>query len=388
MIRIYADNSSTSYPKPDVVGKALLSYINDIGTNISRGNYEQSYSAGRIVYETRELLCELFKFDEPLNVVFTSNITESLNIIIKGALEAGDHVIITAMEHNAVIRPLHTMTKQGVEHSIIRCDKEGRLDFAEFEKSIKSNTSLVIVNHVSNVCGTIQDINQIAKICRDHRIHFVIDSAQSAGVLPIDFKQLNLSALPFTGHKGLMGPQGVGGIILDSIFAAKLRTFKEGGTGSFSEQEYQPEVLPDKFESGTLNLPGLFGLNASLKLIKEIGIKSIYEHEQYLGSLFLENILNINDVKLHGIKDMNGRTSVFSITFDNLETAEAAYILDNEYGIMTRSGIHCSPLSHKTLGTFPQGTVRFSFGYYNTKEDIYRISEAVKKISKLHNQHI
>lgn len=385
MVKIYADNSSTSYPKPDEVGKALLRYINDIGTNVSRGNYEQSYSAGRIVYETRELLCELFKFEEPLNVVFTSNITESLNIIIKGALEAGDHVITTSMEHNAVIRPLHTMTKLGVEHSIIHCDKEGHLDTDEFERSIKSNTRLVIVNHVSNVCGTIQDIQIIGQICNDYKIDFVIDSAQSAGVLPIDFKTLGLSALPFTGHKGLMGPQGVGGVILGSRFAARLRTFKEGGTGSFSEQEYQPEVLPDKFESGTLNLPGIFGLNASLKWIKEIGIKSIYEHEQYLGSLFLSNILNMYGVRLHGIKEMNGRTSVFSITFDNLETAEAAYILDNEYGIMTRSGIHCSPLSHKTLETFPQGTVRFSFGFYNNKEEVNRISEAVYKISKLHN---
>ncbi|MDP4091003.1 MAG: aminotransferase class V-fold PLP-dependent enzyme [Bacillota bacterium] len=383
MKKIYADNSSTSFPKPNVVGSALLQYINNIGTNVARGNYEQSYSAGRIVFETRELLCEIFNFDEPLNVVFTSNITESLNIIIKGALKAGDHVITTSMEHNSVIRPLHTMTRLGVELTSVRCNKEGLLDIDLFSQGLMSSTRLVIVNHVSNVCGTIQQIEKIGHLCKSRGIDFIIDSAQSAGILPIDFFKLGLSALPFTGHKGLMGPQGVGGLILSSSFASKLQAFKEGGTGSFSEQEYQPEVLPDKFESGTLNIPGIFGLNAALKYIREIGTETIAGHEKHLGNLFLNNVLNIDGIKLHGMKSSENRTSVFSLTFDKMETAEVAYLLDSRYGIMTRSGIHCSPLAHKTLGTFPEGTVRFSFGYFNTEEEIDYICRAINEISKL-----
>lgn len=383
MKKVYADNSSTSFPKPNVVGEALLQYINNIGTNVSRGNYEQSYSAGRILYETRELLCQFFSFNEPLNVIITSSITESLNIIIKGALKPGDHVITTSMEHNAVIRPLHTMINEGIEHTAVQCSTEGILDVNAFIQSIRPNTKLVIINHVSNVTGSIQDIYEIGRVCKQHNLDFVIDSAQSAGVLSINFNELNLSALPFTGHKGLMGPQGVGGVVLKQSFADKLKPFKEGGTGSFSEQEYQPSILPDKFESGTLNLPGIFGLNAALKYINKIGISEIYGHEQELGKLFLDRILNMEGLAVHGPRDLQHRTSVFSLTFNNMETAEAAYMLDTEYGIMTRSGIHCSPLAHKTVGTFPQGTVRFSFGFFNTEDDISHICDSIYKISKL-----
>ncbi|WP_163192696.1 aminotransferase class V-fold PLP-dependent enzyme [Clostridium thermarum] len=382
MTKVYADNAATTYPKPEEVGLSLLNYITKIGTNVSRGTYEQSYSTARVVFETRELLCEFFNFREPLNVVFTSNITESLNIIIKGFLQNRDHVIVSSMEHNAVMRPLHSMSKLGVNFTIVPCDEEGKLAPKAVEEAITKNTRLILINHVSNVCGTKQDIFEISKICKRHNIHFVIDSAQSAGLLPIDFQFLNLSALPFTGHKGLMGPQGIGGILLNESFAKSIKPFKEGGTGSFSEQEIQPEIMPDKFESGTLNLPGIFGLNAGIKYIKKVGLSTIYEHEQSLGKLFLNNILNIGGIQLHGIKEMEGRTSVFSISFDKLDSAEAAFILDRDYGIMTRSGIHCSPLAHKTLGTFPQGTVRFSFGYFNTKEDIDYISKALHDMVK------
>lgn len=382
MTKVYADNAATTYPKPEAVGTSLLNYITKIGTNISRGSYEQSYSTARVVYETRELLCELFNFSEPLNVVFTANITESINIILKGFLEKGDHVIISSMEHNAVVRPLYSMTQIGVDYTVIPCTVEGKLESRLVEKAITEKTKMIMINHVSNVCGTIQNLGEISDICKRNKIHFVIDSAQSAGILPIDFQELGLSALPFTGHKGLFGPQGIGGILLSDQFAKRIKPFREGGTGSFSEQEFQPDVMPDKFESGTLNLPGIFGLNAGIKFIKEVGIEAIFKHEQALSKLFLNNILNIPHLKLHGINNSEDRTAVFSITFDNLDSAEAAYILDNDYGIMTRSGIHCSPLAHKTLGTFPQGTVRFSFGYFNTKEDIDYISSTLSKISK------
>ncbi|NLZ47825.1 MAG: aminotransferase class V-fold PLP-dependent enzyme [Clostridiales bacterium] len=382
MRKVYADNAATTYPKPQQVGESLLNYINNIGVNLARGNYENSYSAARVVFETRELLCELFNFNDPLNVVFTSNITESLNIIIKGFLKNGDHVIVSSMEHNAVIRPLHSVSKNGVECSVLPCDKQGKLAVELVEKSIKTNTKLVLVNHVSNVFGTIQNIQEISDLCRKKNIHFIIDSAQSAGVLPIDFQKLNLSALPFTGHKGLLGPQGTGGILFREDFAPLVNPFREGGTGSFSEQEFQPEIMPDKFESGTLNIPGIYGLNAGIKYIKEIGLKAIWEHEQELSKLFLENVLNIDGVTLHGINSLQDRVAVFSITIDNLNSAEAGYLLDKEFGIMTRTGIHCSPLAHKTMGTFPEGTIRFSFGLFNTKEDIHYISKALQQLSR------
>lgn len=382
MAKVYVDNAATTYPKPEEVGTSLLNYITKIGTNVSRGNYEQSYSSARVVFETRELLCELFNFQEPLNVIFTTNITESFNVIIKGLLKSGDHVIISSMEHNAVVRPLYSMANQGVSYTIVPCSIDGKLDPKLIEASVGKNTRLVLINHVSNVCGTIQNLKAIGNICRKHNLEFVIDSAQSAGILPIDFQELSLSALPFTGHKGLFGPQGIGGIILNERLAHNIKPFREGGTGSFSEQEYQPEIMPDKFESGTLNLPGIFGLNAGLKFIKKVGQNSILEHERILSKRFLENVLNIEGVQLHGIKSLEGRTAVFSISVGNLDSAEVGYILDSEYGIMTRSGIHCSPLAHKTLGTFPQGTVRLSFGYFNTAEEIDYICSALHKITK------
>lgn len=382
MRKVYADNAATTYPKPQQVGDSLLKYINNIGTNLSRGNYGDSYSTARVVFETRELLCELFNFNNPLNVIFTCNITESFNIIIKGFLKRGDHVIISSMEHNAVVRPLHSVSKNGVDYTVLPCDKKGKLNAKQVEKSIKSNTRLVLINHVSNVFGTIQNIEEISDICRVKHIHLVIDSAQSAGLLPIDFQKLNLSALPFTGHKGLLGPQGTGGILFREDFASLVNPFREGGTGSFSEEEFQPEIMPDKFESGTLNIPGIFGLNGGLKYIKEVGLDTIWQHEQELSKLFIENILNIKGITLHGINSLEDRTAVFSLTFDNLDSAEAGYLLDSQFGIMTRTGIHCSPLAHKTMRTFPEGTVRFSFGLFNTKEDIDYISKALQQLSR------
>ncbi len=387
MRKVYADNAATTYPKPRQVGESLLNYINNIGVNISRGNYEHSYSTARVVFETRELLCELFNFNNPLNVVFTSNITESLNIIIKGFLKRGDHVLVSSMEHNAVIRPLHSILRNGVEYITLPCDKHGKLSVELVENSIQNNTKLILINHVSNVFGTIQNIQEIGNLCKKKGIHFVIDSAQSAGILPIDFQKLNLSALPFTGHKGLLGPQGTGGILFRDDFAAMVKPFREGGTGSFSEQEFQPEILPDKFESGTLNIPGIFGLNAGIKYIKEVGLSTIWHHEQELSKLFLDNILNIDGITLHGINSIQDRTAVFSITIDNMDCAEAGYLLDKEFGIMTRTGIHCSPLAHKTMGTFPEGTIRFSFGLFNTKEDVLYISKALQQLSRNQNYY-
>lgn len=382
MSSVYADNAATSFPKPKEVSQAMCNYIDNVGANVGRGTYGNSYYAARVVYETRELLCNLFNFHNPLNVAFTLNITESLNTILKGYLKEGDHIIISSMEHNAVMRPLHSEALQGIEITKISCDSDGVLKVDDLEKAIKSNTKLVCMLHVSNVCGTILQVEKIGAVCKKYKIPFVLDSAQSAGILDIDFKKFNLSALAFTGHKGLMGPQGVGGLILDSSFSDKLRTLKEGGTGSFSEYELQPETLPDKFESGTLNIPGIIGLNAAIKYINRIGINYIYEYEKQLTELFLEKILNINGIKLSGMKHSSGRTSVFSIDFPSLDNGEVAFRLDNEFGIMTRVGFHCAPSAHKTLGTYPRGSVRFSFGHFNTNKDIEYVANCINKILK------
>jgi cysteine desulfurase family protein len=382
-MKVYADNAATSFPKPKEVAMAMHDYIDNIGGNVGRGTYESAYEAGRIVFETRELLCELFNFNNPLNVVFTSNITESLNTLIKGYLKAGDHVVVTSMEHNAVMRPLSSAALGDIKVTKVQCNSDGTLNIEDFKKSLSINTRLVVMTHASNVCGTIMPVEFISEICKNLSIPFILDSAQSAGVLGIDMKGLHLSALPFTGHKGLMGPQGIGGFIISDDFAGKIRPLKEGGTGSFSEHEIQPETLPDKFECGTLNVPGIFGLNASLKFIKKTGIEKIREHESRLSSIFLEKVLNIDDILLSGTTDLAKRTSVFSLNFKNFDNAEIAFMLDRDFGIMTRVGLHCAPSAHKTLGTFPGGSVRFSFGYFSTESHIDYVIDSIIKTMKL-----
>jgi cysteine desulfurase family protein len=381
MQNIYFDNAATSYPKAPNVSQAVCNYIDKIGVNALRGTYQSSYSAGKTIFETRELLCDLFNYHNPLNAVFTYNITHSINIILKGLIKPGDHIIVSSMEHNAVMRPLFSLIAQGgVEFDRIKCDITGEMDPADLKKLIKKNTRLVLLTHASNVCGTIFPIEEIGEICKAENVPFVIDSAQSAGVLKVDFKRFNLSGLAFTGHKGLLGPQGVGGIILDDYLSTKISPFIEGGTGSQSEYEYQPDFMPDKFESGTLNLPGIFGLNASLKYIKEIGISTIYKKEMELTKYFLEKIVSIPGIDIIGKRNVSQRTSVVSLNFKNNDNSEIAYKLDSEYGIMTRVGLHCAPNAHKTLNTYPTGTLRFSFGYTNTLDEINYTLEALKKI--------
>lgn len=381
MSKVYLDNAATAFPKAPGVSKSMCNYLDNIGSNVGRGTYEESYSAGQIVYETRELLCKLFNFNNPLNVVFTMNITQSLNMLLKGFLKQGDHVIVTSMEHNAVMRPLTTLKDdRGIEFDRVICDKEGRLNPRDVEKYIKDNTKLVVMTHASNVCGTILPVEEVGSICKRHNIHFILDSAQTAGVLDIDFNKLNLSALAFTGHKGLLGPQGIGGFIVRDDMAKLLSPTIEGGTGSLSESELQPDYMPDKFESGTLNIPGIYGLNASLKYLFKKGVKSIHNIEMELTDLFLSSIINMDSIEIAGLKTISGRTSVVSLDFKNIDNSEVAFLLDRDFGISTRVGLHCAPNAHKTLGTFPKGTVRFSFGHFNTKDEVMYAVESIDKI--------
>lgn len=383
MRKVYLDNAATSYPKAPGVSAAVCDYIDNIGSNVGRGTYQSSYSAGEIVYETRELLCELFRFDNPLNVVFTMNITHSLNTLLKGFLKPGDHVILSSMEHNAVMRPMSNLQNLGIEFDRVLCNINGVLNPIDIEKFIKPNTKLIVMTHASNVCGTILPIYEVGKLCKKHNLHFILDSAQTAGVFDIDFNKLNLSALAFTGHKGLLGPQGIGGFVINSELVKRINPFIEGGTGSLSESELQPDYMPDKFESGTLNLPGIYGLNASLKYIKRTGIDTIHQLEMELTKRFLDAIMNIDGIRNVGLKTIEGRTSVVSLSFKNIDNSEVAFMLDREFGIMTRVGLHCSPSAHKTLNTYPVGTLRFSFGHFNTAEEVDYTIDSIVKVMKM-----
>lgn len=383
MQKIYLDNGATSFPKAPGVCDAVCNYINNVGGNVGRGTYESAYAAGSIVYETRELLSNLFNFDNPLNVVFTMNITQSLNMLLKGLLKPGDHVIVSSMEHNAVMRPLMNLHSNGIEFDRVKCSREGILDPRELESFIKPNTKLVVMTHASNVSGTILPIEEVGNICKRHGIYFVLDSAQSAGILDVDFNKFHLNALAFTGHKGLLGPQGIGGFLVDEVLSKEIKPFVEGGTGSLSESECQPDYMPDKFESGTLNIPGIYGLNAALKYINSVGINEIYEKEMLLTERFLDKVLNIPGFSIAGIKGVNNRTAVVSIDFENHDNSEVAFILDRDFGIMTRVGLHCAPSAHKTLGTFPEGTVRFSFGHTNSLEEVDYVIDALNKTMKM-----
>lgn len=383
MKKVYADNAATSYPKAPGVSDAVCNYIRYIGSNIGRGTYESSYSAGKTVYETRELLSELFNFKNPLNISFTMNITESLNMILKGFLKPGDHIIVTSMEHNAVMRPLSSLLNAGVKMDRANCSVNGTLNPADIEKLIKPETKMVVMTHASNVCGTILPALEVGKICKKNNLYFVLDTAQTAGILNIDFEKFNLSGLAFTGHKGLLGPQGVGGILLNTDFSNKISPLIEGGTGSMSESECQPDYMPDKFESGTLNIPGIYGLNASLKYIKGTGINNIYETEMNLTERFINGVLNIEGIKLAGLPHKEGRVAVVSLDFCKFDNSEVALKLDKDYGVMTRVGLHCAPSAHKTLKTFPKGTVRFSFSHFTTVDEIDYIISSINKIVKL-----
>lgn len=382
MSSIYLDNAATSFPKAPGVAESMSDYILNVGCNVNRGVYSGAHAAQQVLFETRELICELFNFDKTENVIFTRNITESLNVLIKGLLNPGDHVLVSSMEHNAVMRPLSSLKKKGVEFSRIPCNVNGSMDPCMIQASIMPNTKAVILTHASNVCGTILPLEEVGAICKKHNLFFIIDSAQTAGFLDIDCKKLNADAIAFTGHKSLLGPQGMGGFIINDNLAANVPCLIEGGTGSLSSSEDQPDYLPDKYESGTMNLPGIFGLNASLKYIKKEGLKAIREKELYLTKRFIEKVNAIEKVRIAGINGIEGRTPTVSLDFQGFDNSEISFTLSNDYFIMTRCGLHCAPSAHMTLNTFPQGTVRFSFSSFNTEDEVDFAIDSINKSMK------
>ena len=373
---IYLDNACTTFPKAPTVANAMANYITNRGININRGSYTLAYDVEDIIYTARERLHRLFNGYDPSHVIFTQNVTMSLNMVIKGLLKPGDHVLVSSMEHNAVMRPLTQMLADGITFDVIPYDTTGSIDLPAVQNLIQP-----IINHASNVCGTVQPVAEIGDICKRHNLHFVVDSAQTAGTLPIDVKASHIDALCFTGHKGLLGPQGIGGIVLTKDMANRLTPLIAGGTGSFSHLETMPTTMPDAFEAGTLNLPGIIGLNEGLSFIESQGIESIHNHEMALTKTFLEGLQAIKGIHIIGKQDTRDRTAVVSITVDNMDPAAIAYELESTHHIMTRVGLHCAPRAHKTLGTYPEGTVRFSFGYANTREDVAKALSALRIIT-------
>ncbi|MCI6965680.1 aminotransferase class V-fold PLP-dependent enzyme [bacterium] len=381
MQTIYLDNAATSFPKPAGVSARMKEYMDSVGATINRSVYGAAQDAGLVTLRLRERLARLFSFPEkPTHVILTPGATAGLNFILKGFLRPGDHCLVSSMEHNAVMRPLLQLS--GVEFDRIPCDSEGRLDPAAMLSLIRPNTRLCIMAHGSNVCGTVQDAAAVGAICAEHGIAFALDAAQTAGHIPIDFQALHLSALCVPGHKGLLGPSGIGALLLRDDFAHALTPLLAGGTGSASDSEYLPDYLPDRFESGTPNLPGIYGFEEALRFIEETGIDALRAHELELTARFLEGLRTIPNLRLCGTEDLSRRVGVISVDFTQADNAEAAFRLESEFGILTRCGLHCAPSAHKTLGTFPQGTVRFSLGFSSTAADVDAALAALRAISE------
>ncbi len=376
---IYLDNSATSFPKPAEVYEETLNCMKNYAANPGRSAYKIAVKAAAKIMETREEICNLFNIPSPFNFVFTSNATEALNIGIKGILKRGDHVISTVIEHNSVLRPLHSLSKNGVEVSLVGVDKAGYINIDDINDEIKKNTKMIIVSHVSNVLGSIQDIRNIGKLSKKNGIIFMVDASQSVGIIPIDVEKDNIDLLAFSGHKGLLGPQGTGGLFVRE--GIELKNFKEGGTGSNSHFMIQPSFMPDKFESGTLNTPGIAGLGEGIKFINRIGIESIQKHESELTLYLLKEIKKLPYIKLYGESHGKNRGPVISFNVEGVDASIVGEKLDNEE-IAVRTGYHCAPLVHEVIGTEYAGTVRVSPGYFNTLYDIEKLLTVIMKIYK------
>ncbi len=378
---IYLDNAASSWPKPDETWQAMEHFMRRIGANPGRSGHRLSIEAGRILIEGREALAELFGIDDPLRLVFTRNATEGLNLAISGILRPGDHCITSSMEHNSVMRPLRALEKKGVEITLTPCSSQGELDPQQIEKVIKANTKLVVTTHASNVTGTLMPIDAIGKITCSHGVLLCIDAAQTAGAYPIDVKKMHIDLLAFTGHKALYGPQGTGGLYIREGLEAEIEPLMRGGTGSRSEFQEQPDFLPDKCESGTPNTVGVAGLGAGVRFILTQGVARIRAKEQALISMLIEGLGSIPGISVYGCGNAERQVAICSFNIAGLTSSEVTMELDEEYAIMSRPGLHCAPAAHQTIGTFPQGTVRLSAGYFTSAEDIAAALEAVEKIA-------
>lgn len=374
---IYLDNAATTLMKPGCVAEAVVSALSGMG-NSGRGVHGTSLSASRVIYDTRVALAALFNAPSPARVAFTSNSTEALNTSIFGLFQAGDHVISTDWEHNSVLRPLYAMQQQGVEVDFVPADTQGRIDYDDFAKVLRSNTRAIVCTHASNLTGDMLDIARIGRFAHEHELLFVVDASQTAGALPIDMESMHIDVLCFTGHKSLMGPQGTGGLCLAE--GVELRPLKTGGTGVQTYLPHQPEEMPTHLEAGTLNGHGIAGLGAALEFINSVGITAIHQHEMMLVHRFYEGVKNLDGVTVYG-DFTRDRAPIVTLNIGDMPSGELADILSGEFSIATRAGAHCAPRLHQALGTVEQGAVRFSFGYFNTVEEVDAAIAALRSVA-------
>ena len=380
---LYLDNAATSWPKPPEVAQAMARFLEETGANPGRSGHRLSIEAARLVYETRVAVSEMFGAEDPLRVVFGLNITDGLNLALHGLLKSGDHVITSSEEHNAVMRPLNDLAQKGVQVTKVACNGDGSLDANLVEAAIQSNTRLIVLNHASNVCGTILPIKEVGQIARKHGVLFLLDCAQTAGVLPIDMEADGIDLLAFTGHKSLYGPMGTGGLVVGPrLKPSALLPIRQGGTGSRSEQEVQPDFFPDRYESGTPNALGLAGLLAALNWLKAEGIEAIREREEVLCSELLAALVEIEGVELYGTRDASKQTATVAFNIRGMESSTVGLRLDEEFDILCRVGLHCAPSAHHSLGSFPDGSVRFGLGAFNNLEDVRFAVDAVRQLAK------
>lgn len=376
---IYLDNAATSFPKPKEVADAVYDFMINNGTSSGRGSYKKAMQSDYIVYECRKLIGNLFNFDDPKKVVFTSNVTDSLNIAIRGILKENDHVITSSLEHNAVWRCLKTLEKDiNIKIDTVECSKDGITNPEDIKKYIRKDTALIVFTQVSNVLGTIQPIKEIGKIARENKIVFLVDAAQSAGAMKIDIKEDNIDILAFTGHKSLLAPMGTGGLIINTDI--DIKPLKAGGTGGDSAYEYQPDYYPNHLETGTSNVSGIAGLRAAIKFLNREGIDNIHNKEKELTKYALQRLETVKDIEIYGPKDCEKILSVISFNIKNKRPEDISTILNQKYDIMLRAGLHCAPTAHSVINTKDRGSLRIGIGYFNTKDDIDKLVEALNNL--------
>lgn len=381
-LNLYFDNAATSWPKPEPVYGAAEICLRRMGGNPGRTGSTRTIDAERLVYRARACLARFFHAAEPSRIVFALNATDALNMAIKGIVEPGDHLLYTAMEHNSVLRPLGGLSRAGlINATMIPCSEEGLPDLSFLERSFQSRTRLLIINHVSNICGTIAPLDEMIELAHRHGAYVLVDAAQSAGVIPIDVEVSQIDLLAFTGHKGLLGPAGTGGLYVRS--GLDLKPWREGGTGSYSEMDRQPESMPERLEAGTLNSPGLAGLLEGVDFIEKTGLEQIRSHEMEIYAYLRDKLTRIPGVRLYGPAEPSRCTAVLSFTMEEVDCGDLGYILESSYGILCRTGLHCAPLAHQALGSFPRGTVRLSPGFFTRKEDLEYLCDALEEITSL-----
>jgi cysteine desulfurase/selenocysteine lyase len=386
---IYFDNAATSWPKPPGVAEAMMRFLSEVGANPGRAGHRLAVEAGRVIYDTREAVAELFNVPDPLRVVFGPNVTEALNLALRGLLYPGDHVVTSSMEHNSMMRPLRALECRpepcsgGVEVTVVRCSPQGVLDPADVEAAIRPDTKLVALNHASNVIGTLLPVAEVGSICRRHSLLLLVDAAQTGGAYPIDVQADGIDLLGFTGHKSLGGPMGTGGLVVgERVDEKQMEPLVRGGTGSNSEREVQPDFLPDMFESGTSNAVGLAGLAAGVRWVLERGVEAIRAHEVALTQALIGGLRGIPGVTVYGTLDAELQTATVSFNVAGVAPSEVGLRLDEEYGIMCRVGLHCAPAAHRTIGTFPDGAVRFGLSAFNTMDEVKAALVAVGELAQ------